>query len=372
MSALLIYDTQPNQIPRCYDNNIVRIMVMGDTCSGKTSFILRCLNGTYRDIETGLYMEDIYRRPLNLPSLLNDSKLNNDHDIIEFIDSNSFDKKNLPKEVQFLDASPFEIADFSELRNQQIIQSDAFILCFDPTNMESLLNLRTYQRRIERVRGIDDNVPVIIVATKSDLMSERKVSDEDILEMMNRFELSYHENFMEISSKHDINIKKLFVKTIIKAEQYKYQQRNALQLAQQLQNTYHESISDITELGTSSSDVDMVGPTDHEHISNGTSNNNPNNNSQGKLTSLSNNTSDIEPVHSKVRLINVKSSTNGRITSTTTKNNNNNNKDNRTKLNKINSNSSRSIVIREKTAALDYKASRSEKKKHDDSCCIIC
>lgn len=368
MSALLIYDAQPNQIPRCYDNNTVRIMVMGDNCSGKTSFILRCLNGTYRDIESGLYMEDIYRRPLNLPSLLNDSKLNNDHDIIEFVDSNSFDKKKLPKEVQFLDASPFEIADFSELRNQQIIQSDAFILCFDPTNMESLLNLRTYQRRIERVRGIDDTVPVMIVATKSDLMSERKVSNDDILEMMNRFELSYHENFMEISSKHDINIKKLFVKTIIKAEQYKYQQRNALQLAQQeqAQQAYHESISDITELGRSSSDVDRVGPTDHEHISNGTSNNNSNNNSQGKLTSLSNNTSDIEPVHSKVRLINVKSSANGRIVS------NSNNKDNRTNLNKINSNSSRSIIVREKTAALDYKTSRLENKKHDDSCCIIC
>ncbi|KAG0663835.1 hypothetical protein C6P45_000731 [Maudiozyma exigua] len=357
MSALLIYDAQPNQIPRCYDNTTVRIMVMGDNCSGKTSFILRCLNGTYREIESGFYMEDIYRRPLNLPSLLSDSKLSNDHDIIEFIDSNSFDKKISPKEVQFLDASPFEIADFSELRNQQIIQSDAFILCFDPTNMESLLNLRTYQRRIERVRGIDDTVPVMIVATKSDLMAERKVSNEDVLEMKNRFELSYHENFMEISSKHDINVKKLFVKTLIKSEQYKYQQRNG----------YHESISDITELGTSSSDVDMVGPTDREHVSNDTNNsNNSNTNIIGKITPISNNTSDIEPVHSKVRLINVKSSTNGRIAS------NVNTNDNRGTLNKINSNSSRTIIVREKTAALDYKTPTSEKKKHDDSCCIIC
>ncbi|CAD1783195.1 similar to Saccharomyces cerevisiae YHR022C Putative protein of unknown function [Maudiozyma barnettii] len=371
MSGLLIYDTQPNQIPRCFDTDSVRIMVMGDNCSGKTSFILRCLNGTYRDIEAGMYMEDIYRRPLNLLSLLTDSKVSNDHDIHEFINSKTYNKKFLPKEVQFLDASPFEIADFSELRNQQIIQSDAFILCFDPTSMESLLNLRTYQRRIERVRGIDDTVPVMVVATKSDLMSERKVSSDDILEMMNRFELSYTSNFMEISSKHDINVKKLFVKTLIKAEQYKYQQRAVLIQKQNEVQMFPESISDVTEL-SSVSDMDLVGPTNHEHVSPNSNQTVTNAGSKDLIapTSNTNNSEDIiGSVNSKVRLIEIKSQ-NGR--------NDSNNMQGMNGLNKSRTNSSRSIVIREKTADLSYNKSgtantQSVKKRHNnESCCVLC
>ncbi|SMN20802.1 similar to Saccharomyces cerevisiae YHR022C Putative protein of unknown function [Maudiozyma saulgeensis] len=370
MSGLLIYDAQPNQIPRCFDTNTVRIMVMGDNLSGKTSFILRCLNGTYREIESGLYMEDIYRRPLNLLSLFNDNKLINDHDISEFINNKNFNKKFLPKEVQFLDTSPFEIADFSELRNQQIIQSDAFILCFDPTSVESLLNLRTYQRRIERVRGIDDMVPIMIAATKSDLMSERKVFNDDILEMMNRFELSYTSNFIEISSKHDINIKKLFVKTIIKSQQYKSKQRNLLNSMEdsliQRQN-FPESISDINEL-SSSSDVGLVGPTNHEHITGNNNNNNKDNIILTTPVSNINNDDMIEPVNSKVRLIDIKGQNDGNNIRSESTNNKN-------ILNKIKTNSSRSIVIREKTAALDYKSDKDqlEKKRHSksDSCCVI-
>lgn len=259
MSTLLLYDERPSQIPRCFDNTI-RIMVMGDNRSGKTSFILRCINGAYRDIESGLYLEDIYRRPLNLPLLLSDNRFSRDLNVKKFLNSNIYDKKSLPKEVQFLDASPFEIADFSELRNRQIIQSDAFILCFDPTSLESFLNLRTYQRRIEKVRGIDDRVPIMIVSTKSDLMLERKVSSEDILEMLSRIELSYDDDFLEISSKHNTNIKKLFVNTLIKVEKYKYDEQIALEKQDSRKNQSNTEGYKDDEL-ISTSDTDFVRPT---------------------------------------------------------------------------------------------------------------
>lgn len=337
MSGLLLYDAQPQQIPRCYDTGVSRIMVMGDTGSGKTSFILRCVNGTYRDIDSGVYMEDIYRRALNLPLLLHDPAFQGDHDVQEFLDSAAYDRRALPKEVDFLDAAPFEIADFSELRNQQILQSDAFLLCFDTTSEESLLNLRTYQRRIERVRGIDDNVPILIVATKADMLSERKVGSPEILETMARFELPYEHNFFEVSSKHNTNVKSLFVKALIMVEKYKYQQRY---LAQQQLEQAQEQVPEQPQ--TPIPTPDSSSPTSD---------------------------TDIGPVASNVQLIHMKDS--GDIQAPQPQQQS-------SRPPRSKSHSSRSIIISEKTDAIECSptekrtATATPRKQHSDSCCVIC
>ncbi|CCF58328.1 hypothetical protein KAFR_0E01740 [Kazachstania africana CBS 2517] len=241
MSGILLYEMNHNQYPRCFDLKASRIMVMGDSLSGKTSLILRYVNGSYSEIQQGAYFEDIYSKHINFQALLNYlpqcrptsasqelrqylSTCHNDHNI--------YTKRSPTIDVQILDAAPFEIADFSDLRNEQILQSDAFILCYDPTNRESFLNLRTYQRRIERVRGLDCGIPIIIVSTKSDLLSETKISNDEVFELLSRYELSSEDDFFEISSKDNFNIRELFFDLLIRIEKDKFNQREKITLEQ--------------------------------------------------------------------------------------------------------------------------------------------
>ena len=202
-------------LPRFLDERHARITVMGDALSGKTSFILRCISDTFTNIESGTYMEDIYHTKINLSNLAQDinMKYNSSKSIVHSV------------EVLLLDTAEFEIADFSDIRNEQILQSDAFILCFDLTNVESFLNLRTYQRRIERVRGMDDDVPVLIAGTKVDLMLERRVDMNDIMQTLERFEIDSKKDYFEISSKLNLNIKNLLYRALIEIEQYKAAKR---------------------------------------------------------------------------------------------------------------------------------------------------
>ncbi|CCK70936.1 uncharacterized protein KNAG_0F02740 [Huiozyma naganishii CBS 8797] len=227
--STLLYDIPSNPTPRCMDQGTVRITVMGDERSGKTSLVLRCITDSYHEVATGAYMEDIYHKPVNLNTLAKDigyegQGLNNR------IPRNMMD-------VYMLDCSAFEIADFSDIRNEQIIQSDAFIICFDPTDRATFSNLRTYQRRIERVRGIDDAVPIFVVATKVDLQADMKIQREEIHEMLNRFELSYDDDYFEVSSKLNLDVKQLLWQTLMKIEDYRRDQRSHLESEKLTPNT---------------------------------------------------------------------------------------------------------------------------------------
>lgn len=245
MSAIILYDMQPNPVPRCLDLNTSRIMVMGDTDCGKTSFILRCLNNAYSPLEKGAYEEDIYHKSVKSQNVMKAVEESTDY-IRPHV------KRTSTIDVQFLDSAPFEIADFSDVKNEQILQSDAFIICFDSTNRESFINVRTYQRRIERIRGIDDKVPILIVGTKVDQLSERRVQIDEIMDVLNRFELHYDNDYFEISSKHNINVKELFTETLIKIEKYKNLQRIQLEIASDRNMTDQSDSRSSSQNGSSS------------------------------------------------------------------------------------------------------------------------
>lgn len=131
-------------------------------------------------------------------------------------------------DIQVLDSSSLDLTDFSDLRDGQIAQADAFVVSFDPTNRESLYNVRSYQRQIEQVRGIDDTVPILVVGTKCDLMVDERVSKREICDLLEACDLSYENDYIEISSRDDINVDELFVRVLLRSEDYKYQGRIAL------------------------------------------------------------------------------------------------------------------------------------------------
>ena len=131
-------------------------------------------------------------------------------------------------DIQVLDSSSLDLTDFSDLRDGQIAQADAFVVSFDPTNRESLYNVRSYQRQIEQVRGIDDTVPILVVGTKCDLMVDERVSKREICDLLEACDLSYESDYIEISSRDNINVDELFVRVLLRSEDYKYQGRIAL------------------------------------------------------------------------------------------------------------------------------------------------
>lgn len=217
----ILYDLQRNDIShsqRYLDDKNARITVMGDASSGKTSFILRCVSDTFTEMhDPSSMMEDIYHTKINMDHLAQDINI---HENVGDDDGTNQHHHHIIN-VHMLDTEEFEIADFSDIRNEQILQSDAFILCFDLTNIESFSNLRTYQRRIERVRGIDDPVPIIIAATKVDLLTERAVDYNDIVQSLKRFEIDYETDYFEISAKVNLNIKQILYTTLSNIKQYK-------------------------------------------------------------------------------------------------------------------------------------------------------
>lgn len=279
----ILYELQGNNgsiTPRYLDKTHARITVMGDSLSGKTSFIIRCISDSFTEIERGTYMEDIYHTKINMLNLAQDINIRyetSDNDK----EKKNKKKKNIvhPIELQMLDTAEFEIADFSDIRNEQILQSDAFIICFDLTNIESFLNLRTYQRRIERVRGMDDNVPIMIVGTKSDLLMERCVDLNDIIQTLQRFEIDYENNYMEISSQLNINIKSLLFNTLVKVKDYKLEQESRAKLNEKNTKTASSSSSSSSSLSSTSEQ------------------NTPS--STGETQNLSPNNSDLEKVNIK-------------------------------------------------------------------------
>lgn len=310
----------------CYDLNRSRITIMGDNQSGKTSLIFRWLKNMYQIIEDGAYQEDIYHKNVNFHNLLDDliresperrdDKLmehllkNDDGFLIKDTDLRDYflkinkriSESDLPEEVQhvkrhhryefekkkllmkrcatldveILDSQAIETADFSELTSAQIKQSDAFILCFDCTNRDSFNDLRTYQRRIERARGIDDKVPVIICCTKVDVMSERKVDLEDVQDFINKAGLSMANDYFEVSSKHDINTQALLNNTLLKIESYKFEERKRMHSSlsnenfgcsekynnEKLERDSRDKSSDEMEDSTSTSSGDRIMPGD--------------------------------------------------------------------------------------------------------------
>ena len=252
MCGVLFSKTQGDSTPRCLDLSTTRIMLLGDPQTGKTSLTRRFIKGVYLDADSNDHIEDIYHRKVNLRTLLKKYQdSNNDPAFKRIWDScNGLTHKVDPThpkkcdarryasmDIQVLDSSSSDLTDFSDLRDGQISQADAFVLSFDPTNRESLYNVRNYQRQIEQVRGIDDAVPILVVGTKCDLVADEGVSKREIRDFLEACDLSYERDYIEISSRDNINVDELFIKVLLRSEDYKYQGRLALRGSQEEDNT---------------------------------------------------------------------------------------------------------------------------------------
>ncbi|CCH58826.1 hypothetical protein TBLA_0A10480 [Henningerozyma blattae CBS 6284] len=225
----LLYDSinYSNSLPRFYDMSSYRITVMGSHSSGKTSLIHNWLNDQFNSkVLSNVSNDDIYYKSIHLNSTSNINckyvkKLNS------IMHLNKLNKKlnKATLQLQFLDSIPIDIEDYSDIRSEQLLQSDSFVLCFDPTSVESFNELRYYFITIDRVFNSSNSQlalpPIFIVNTKSDLNYKRTVSIQEVNLLMYKLNLSINKYYFEITSKLNLNTQNLLFTILIEIEKNK-------------------------------------------------------------------------------------------------------------------------------------------------------
>jgi Ras-related protein Rab-1A len=83
--------------------------------------------------------------------------------------------------------------------------ANGVIICFDLTDFNSFRNVQTWYEEVKRY--CPNQTPVILIGTKSDLSTNRMVSDEMIKTYIEQNQLSY----LETSSKTNENVEKCFL-----------------------------------------------------------------------------------------------------------------------------------------------------------------
>lgn len=256
--ALLLFDSSStwDESPRCNDVNSARIMVLGDLCSGKTSIIRHWIDHDYQPIARWESSEDLYRFQRSILEIIEgvpgsvdlcdtfgcihkNQECAHDHEgplaLNEYLLrlNKKFGYQGIKKtaitEVQVLEAASIDNSDYSALRSLQIIQADAFLLCYDLTSRESFKNLRTYFRRIQRISEAYGPCPIMVCGTKCDLITERKISAFEIKGLLQRFGLCAERDYMETSARDNVNVSRVLKSLLIKIEENKKDKRLALQ-----------------------------------------------------------------------------------------------------------------------------------------------
>ena len=257
MSERLSYGADSAPIPRCFDLKSSKITVMGDDNSGKTSLVRSWLGNSFQISDANRYrVSDLYHKKIQFDTLIkyyhtfgvegqvpNSASLEvKNPDILyescgDFLEKHlintnkSVAKRRTSIDVQIFDTNQMEVSYHSELTTTQIKQSDAIILCFDSTNYSSFASLESYICIIHHVSlTCELNIPIIITCTKCDLISERVISSEKILVLLQELNLSPSSlDYFETSSKFDANVEDLFLAVLLKIEKSKSDRRKLLQ-----------------------------------------------------------------------------------------------------------------------------------------------
>ena len=163
-------------VPTKYED-IIKLLIVGDTSVGKTNFISQFINNKFDD---------------------------------NYNPSNGFDSKTsfltIHKKIiklQIWDSVSYE-KDIS-LNRSLFLKVQGIILMYDITNLDSFEHIENW---VKYIQNVNDNIPIILVANKCDLYDDRIVSQKEGKDLA----IKYNFTFVETSGKNDINVKTTFVK----------------------------------------------------------------------------------------------------------------------------------------------------------------
>ncbi len=167
----------------------IKIMILGNTSVGKTSFIIKYTENTFQEVYLSTIGIDYKIKKLTY----NEQKYN-----LYIYDTTG--------EERFRSLS-FNLIKFTE----------GVILMYDITNKSSFKSIPEWIESAREHKG--ENYPIIIIGNKIDLEEKRKITTEEGENLAKKYGL----DFFEISNKEDINIKEaiftLFKKVLIYIEQ---------------------------------------------------------------------------------------------------------------------------------------------------------
>ncbi|XP_012945849.1 ras-related protein R-Ras2 [Aplysia californica] len=95
--------------------------------------------------------------------------------------------------------------EFSAMREQYMRSGEGFLLVYSVIDATSFKEIQKFHRQILRVKDRDE-FPMLLVANKSDLDSQRVVSTEEGQELANKLKIKY----IEASAKHRLNVDQAF------------------------------------------------------------------------------------------------------------------------------------------------------------------
>ena len=160
---------------------LLKLKLLGDSGVGKTSLIQRFVDNTFKDS----FINALPREEFG----------------IKKINTMGYDVK-----LQIWDTPRQER--FSTIASNHMRGAHGVIIIFDLTNVDSFINLSKY---IDDVRySYAENTQIIIVGSKCDLLSERKIDEEEVREFVE----SLHDRTIKgpyiISAKENIGVNEIF------------------------------------------------------------------------------------------------------------------------------------------------------------------
>lgn len=215
-----------SKLPGEIDVLTSKVALIGDSSVGKTCLVGRWVKGhsVLQDIdETGDHVEDLYHKTVDYNVLMKYHSFQEYSKLLTttVVPQMKRDKngKPIPRpkmnynvntklDAQVIDVTDFDVTDYSDIRQLQVNQADGFILCYDTTNPMSLADITLYQRIITRIKG--DNVPIIVCGTKIDCLQERKVSEEEAMNLCEEMGIDYATCHFETSAMENINVNETF------------------------------------------------------------------------------------------------------------------------------------------------------------------
>ena len=149
------------------------IMTLGNSAVGKTSFIIRYTENTFKEV---------YLTTLGIDYKTKVVKMKNKKSyMINFFDTAGQEK-------------------YKSISINVIKNANGILLMYDITNKSSFESISNWMKNIIEIKG--NNFPVILVGNKTDLIDKREVSTEEGENIAQKYGIK----FFEISNKYGTNV----------------------------------------------------------------------------------------------------------------------------------------------------------------------
>ena len=180
------------------------ILLIGDSCVGKTSIISRYANGIFKEE---------YISTVGFEHYSKDEIINNQNVTVKLWDTAGQER-------------------FKSLTSNFFKNAEGVALVYDVTQSETFDNLKDWIEQIKNNLGNDIKIPVIIIGNKIDLDDERDVKKEDAANFSKEKGYKYFETSCKTGEGVDDSIRNL-VKLILERkenEEEGKEERNSVQL----------------------------------------------------------------------------------------------------------------------------------------------